>query len=236
MRRFALVIFALCALAAPSRADEILFEEGFGAGFDGTDWIASEGAWSLDGTHVRTGATALRLTDPADYYVTYDLATAMTDAIVEVWFYDDLVSTNDTHVGITAASDYLTSTNGHLLVGTDCEYAPNNYLVSEGWHSVGFFQLGPPRSEGWHQVRFENVGGTNLCFLDGALLHTTTFQGDWRTLVLMENNKCTSGSSWFDDAKVYRQEPVRAEPISFGLVKALFKVGSNGAIGGPGVD
>lgn len=216
------IALLLIVLAIPAYAQDVLLEEGFESAFDGTGWIAAEGSWSLGTSVFRTGQSSLRLTDPADYYVTYDLVTPMTDTIMEVWFYDDLTKVYDTHVGITGAADYLTSTNGHLLIGTDCVYSPNNYCITEGWHSTGFFALGPPRSLGWHSVEFKNQNGINFCYLDGLLLHTTSFQGQWSKVVLMENNKCTWGSSWFDDLVVYQLGAVPASSGSWGMLKAKY--------------
>ena len=139
-----------------------------------------------------------------------------------MWFYDDLTEAKDTLVGISGATDFLTSSSGRFLVGIDCIKAPDNYLVTEGAYDEGYFALGPPRTLGWHHVAFKYTTGGVGCFLDNVLLHATLFQWDWNTILLMEGSSCADGKAWFDEVDVFWVVADPVENASWGAIKAAY--------------
>ena len=229
MRAIAFVSLLLL-FALPVSAQTILFQESFEEGFDGSGWTWTDGAGDGEWTTVTSvaplgtglGLSSLQITGQVgNVYLSKEFSTSMRNTVASAWFFDDMSNTLETFVSVSADPNYQSLTNQHLKVGTSCAYDGGNYTVVEGWHAEGYF-VGPARALGWHQVEFKNVDGQNQVFLDDQLLYGTTFQGDWRHLILNEDNHCTTGSSWFDGVLVWREEPVSVERSAWGAIKALY--------------
>jgi hypothetical protein len=205
----AALMTAVCP--ATGSAKEVLFYEHFDPGFTAAGWVlnqVNDGSWSVDSSVYHLTAGSLRLDGlVGNLYLSRDMGQSMENTIFEAWFYDGLESQKETYVSVSADANYLGSTGNHLRIGVDyCASASGSYRVVEGFTGPG----GPARSLGWHKATFENVGGINRCYIDGQLVDSTAFQGNWRYLILNEENSCP-GTSWFDDVLVYR--PGTAFPV-----------------------
>ena len=225
MIRIRAILIATLCLAASISAQAVL-QEGFEPGFDSSSWTHSEnggGPLNLDLSIAHSGLSSLRIDDSVgNYIIARDLAASMRDHYVEVWFYDDLSSDLESHLAVSEQSNYLSSTTGYVLLGVESYYEPNHYIAVEGWHSINGWVQGPSRSLGWHKATIENVNGENHCYIDDQLVRVSTFQPDWRYLMLMENNKTFGGVSRFDDLLVAPRVVVSSEASSWSQLKSLY--------------